>query len=233
MVPRPPGGKRACILRVSAVGLPTVARMDPNEKQPKQSEVIYAHSRDAGPVVALKAALLHTSIGQLKSHDHYERYLALVDPTVPERIMSTLAMSWIPIELSLAHYQACDNLMLSVEAINGLGTDVGDRMQLTSLAASARSTDERNDAIWEHVGALHRMWARHYQGGSVRVVKLGPHDMQLEQRGFVLNQFRYYRCAQLAAIGVSFEAVGAHVTTLRILDYSAPRDELVMNIGWA
>lgn len=208
--------------------------MDSNAKRPEASkpEEIYAHVPDAAPVSAVKGALLHTSIAQLKANEHYLRYLSLVDPTVPERIMTTLAISWIPIGLATAHYQACDNLMLSAEAINSLGVRVGDRMQQTSLAASARST-QKNEEVWEHVGALHRMWARHYQGGSVRVVKLGPHDMQLEQRGFVINQFRYYRLAQLAAIGISFEAIGARMSTLRIVSYSAPRDELVMQLGWA
>lgn len=208
--------------------------MDPNAKGPQamQPEEIYAHLPDAPPVSAVKGALLHASIAQLKANDHYQRYLALVDPTVPEQIMAGLAMSWVPIALATAHYQACDNLMLSDEAINALGVRVGDRMQQTSLASSARST-EKNDEVWEHVGALHRMWARHYQGGSVRVLRLGPYDMQLEQRGFVINQFRYYRLAQLAAIGISFEAVGARIGTLRVVSYSAPRDELVMQVGWS
>lgn len=197
-----------------------------------EREIFIAHLPELQPVTAVKNVLLQVSIAQLKSSGLFEQYEALVDPAVPAQILASLALSWTPIELALAHYGACENMMLRSEQLSGIGGRVGDRLQETSFVSAAKKTQESQVDVWSEVGAMHRMWARQFQGGSVQVAKHGPNDMSLELRGFRLNKFRYYREAQLAAIGAAYRALGVGILPLKIAYYSASRDELAIRIRW-
>lgn len=195
-------------------------------------EIIVPHVEPVQAVSEVKNALLQASLEQLHVKGLYPAYVGLVDPGVPERIRSTLAMSWVPVDLAVAHYRACENLSLDSDALKGIGTGVGGRMQETSLVSNAKKTPGSSEDFWSSSGALLRMWARHYRGGSVQVAKLGPTEMELDLRGFVLNQFRYFRHAQLTVVAVAFEAMGVRVTTVKIVQYSAARDEMTLRIAW-
>jgi hypothetical protein len=93
---------------------------------------------------------------------------------------------------------------------------------------SGRSFD-----LWSSVGQLHRMWPRLYQGGSVQVVKLGPKEQLLEQRGFPMNRFRYFRLAQIEALAAAYAALGAHFSRLELESYDELREEATYLLCWA
>jgi hypothetical protein len=54
----------------------------------------------------------------------------------------------------------------------------------------------------------------------------------LEERGFQLTQYQYYRQGHLAAIRASHAALGAHITLLKVDSYNETRDELVVRVAW-
>ncbi|MET0340580.1 MAG: hypothetical protein ABW252_06240 [Polyangiales bacterium] len=195
-------------------------------------EIITPHEEPVQPVTEVKNALLQSSLSQLRASGLCARYVALVDPRVPRDIEATLAMSWVPVQLAITHYQACDRMALEEDALQALGSGVGDRMQQMSLVSSAKTTSIIPGALWASAGPLRRMWARHYRGGSVQVVKLGACEMELGLRGFVLNQFRYFRQAQLSAIAVAFAAIGARDTSVKLDLYNSVKDELKLRISW-
>ena len=195
-------------------------------------EIRIRHAAEPRPTTAIKNALLQASLAQLRAKGLYERYAAIVPPAVPQQILSSLAMSWMPIELAVAHYGACEGMMLAAEQATEVGAGVGERVQETSLSAAAKKTREPTADVWSNLGTLYRVWARHYQGGSIQIVKLGPSDMVIQQRGFVLTQYRYYRQGQLAVFRAYFEAVGLHVTSVKLVSYSPTRDEVSIRITW-
>jgi hypothetical protein len=177
--------------------------------------------------------VLQSSLAQIKASAHYARYSALLDPAVVEHIVSNLPMSWSPMELASAHYQACEDLMLSAKQVMDLAHGSSDQLSKTTLSSTVKRPYDPTVDVWTVMGALHRQWARLFQGGSIQVMKLGPRDMLFEQRAFVLPRYRYYQQAQLSAVKVGFEAVGARIATLKIVSYSADRDELLVHAGWS
>lgn len=195
-------------------------------------EIRIPHAPHSRPVTAVKNVLLQASLARLKETGLYPRYAANVSPSVPEQIESNLAMSWMPIELAVAHYGACESMVLDTEQVTEVGTGVGERVKETQLVTSSKKTREEDTSNWDNMGSLYRIWARSFQGGSVQIVKLGPKDMLLEQRGFVLTQYRYYRQAQLAVLRSSFEAFGMQITSLKTASYSAARDEVGIRLTW-
>lgn len=196
-------------------------------------EIVYPHVSDVLPATAVKNVVLQSGLAQLKASPHYARYCALVDPAVIEHMVTNLPMSWTPMELASAHYQACEDLMLSAKQVMDLTHGSGGQLLKTALSSTVKRTYDPTVDVWNVMGALHRMWARLFQGGSIQVMKLGPNDMLFEQRAFVLPRYRYYQHAQLSAVKVGFEAVGARITTLKIATYSADRDELLVHVGWS
>lgn len=195
-------------------------------------EIIIPHAADARPVTAIKHVALTMSLTQLQESGYYERYVQLIDPEVLKQLHSGLAMAWTPVELALAHYQACENMMLTNEQLAALGKGVGTRISETSLVVSSKASREGGADLWKELDSVHRMWARLNQGGSAQVTKLGPNEMLLELRGFKLPRFRYYRQAQGTFICSAFAAAGVRMTSARLVRYSEPRDEVSYRFSW-
>ena len=198
----------------------------------KNGEIRIPHSPDAGPVTAVKSGLLQASLAQLKAKGVYEGYSALVHPSIPEQILNSLAMSWLPIEVAVAHYGACESLMLSAEKAAEVAAGVGDRVQETTLVGAAKKSGESAAKAEPDLRALHRMWARLYQGGSIQVARLGPKQLLVQHRGLVLTQYRYFRHGLVAVSRAQFDAVGVQLSALRIESYSPSRDELNLYMSW-
>jgi hypothetical protein len=195
-------------------------------------EIIFPHDPAAGPVTAVRNVVLQFSIAELKEHGYYDRYAELIDPKALDELLSSLGPGWIPVELGMAHYEACERLQLSVEDRSRLGARTGDRLQETTLVTARKKARLPEVDLWNEIGPLHRMWSRLYQGGSVQIVKLGPKDQLFEQRGFPMNRFLYYREGQLSAIASAFAAIGVRLSTIKVESHHAGRGEISARLSW-
>jgi len=203
--------------------------------EPKTSEgreIVFPHEREIRPCTAVRNVVIQSSLAQLQDAGYYERYLKLIDPKQLEELLSSLAPGWTPIDLAHAHYGACDKLGLTQDEVAKLGQRIGTRLQETALVSAAKRTRDADFDLWTAAGALYRMFARLYQGGSCQVIKLGPKDKLVEFRAFALSRHRYYRYAQLAGIGAAYEALGARLETLKIVSYNPAQDELSFRLSW-
>jgi hypothetical protein len=195
-------------------------------------EILIPHDPASGPVTAVKNLLLQSSLKHLQERGHFERYKALVDPAVLERLRSGVASEWTPIEVADAHYAACDDMGLADQEIAKVGHATGDRLQRILLVSASKKTRAGELDVWSAGGHLHRLWARQYQGGSAQIVKLGEKGKLLEIRGLRLNRHRYFRCAQLRVLTANYEALGIRSTSASIASYNESRDELAILITW-
>jgi hypothetical protein len=202
------------------------------EPQTATREILIPHVATVLPLTAVRNVFLQSSLAGLKARGYFERYAQLIAPAVLSELQASLAPGWIPVELATAHYQACEGLMLSAEQLVEIGSQVGDRLQESVLVSSAKRVREPGFDMWDAMLALHRMWARLYQGGSVQVVKLGPREKLIETRGFSLFRFHYYRQTSLAAIAAAYRALGADVTSVKIASYSAKTHDMVVRTSW-
>ena len=195
-------------------------------------ELLIAYDPAAGPLTAVKNALLHASLAELREHGLYERYVSVIDPSVLRELqVASLAPGWVPIELAHLHYEACDRMQLAPEHFHALGQAVGYRVQNAFLVSLAKKVREANYDLWQAVGPLHRMWPRVFLGGSVQVWKLGPKDQLLEEKGYSLNRYEYYRRGHIAALTATYAALGSDAT-VRISSYNPGRDEMTVSVSW-
>lgn len=197
-------------------------------------EILVPYDLSAGPLTAVRNVILQASLAQLRSNGHYERYSTLIAPFVLEQLLAmSLAPGWIPIELALAHYEACDNLMLTREQSTLQGQAVGESVHEMALVSPAKKTRDPSFDPWSVEGPLQRMWPRLFQGGSVQTVKVGPKAKLMEERGFRLNQYHYYRQAHLAAVTATHRSLGISELQTKVESYSPARDELVIRVSWS
>jgi hypothetical protein len=199
---------------------------------PDGREIMIPHVRDIQPCTAVRNVVIQSSIAQLQEAGYYERYLTIIDPQRLKELLSSFAPGWTPIDLALAHYEACDRLELTSDEQAALGQRIGARLQETALVSAAKRSRGSDFDLWTATGNLHRMWARLYQGGSAQVVKLGPKDKLVELRAFALSRCRYYRNAQLAGIGAAYEALGVKIASSKVVNYNLARDELTFHFTW-
>jgi hypothetical protein len=196
-------------------------------------EIIIPHDPAAGPLTAVRNVLVQASLSQLKVLGHYERYTKLIEPHLLEQLLSSLAPGWIPLDLVLAHYEACEKLALGRDDFDAMGEAVGDRVQDTMLISPAKKERDVDFDLWQGIHALQRVWPRVFKGGSVQIVKVGPKAMLVEELGFVLNRYQYYRHAHLAALRTTYGALGTRITLTRVVTYNAATDEMVVHVAWA
>ena len=195
-------------------------------------ELLTPHDPAAVPLTAVKNVLLQASFAELREHGLYERYVRNIDPSVLRELQTaSLAPGWIPVELAHLHYEACDRMQLGPADFDSLGRGVGNRVQNAVLVSLAKKVHEANYNLWLAVGPLNRMWPRVFQGGSVQSWKIGPRDLLLEEKGYSLNRYEYYRRAHIAALTATYEALGC-TATVRITSYNEPRDEMTVCVSW-
>jgi hypothetical protein len=198
-----------------------------------RGEIVFPHDPNAGVLTEVRNLVVQSSIAELKARGHYERYLQFIAPVTLEDLLSRVAPGWIPVELAMEHYQACEEMNLSNEELNIMGRSVGERVQSAAFVSSAKKTRDDDFDLWQIEAQIYRVWQRLYRGGSIQVVKLGPKEKLVEQRGYPMNRYRYYRQALVTAIATAHTAVGAHITSIRIDKYDPATHAVNCRLRWA
>lgn len=183
------------------------------------SELIADHHSAAGPAVThVRGALIVSSLGVLKELGRFDRYTQLLDPSHQEQVLEVLALSWVPIEVALAHYRACDSLGLGQAELAQIALVLSTRYADSIFGTMLRTSRQVGlDAPWLALRSQGRFWDRVYVGGGVRAYRLGPKDAHLEQHGLPLAEIAYFREAHrlwLQAIGGLF-AKTIHIRLVR------------------
>jgi hypothetical protein len=150
------------------------------------------------PIVAARHArstILLGSIASIRDLGRFDDYAALLPPAARDVLLGAVAGAWIPIDVALAHYEACDGLNLPVDQQIANGRRTFDRTRQTLLGTLVRMAKAGGMTPWTVSPYFQRFWDRGYDGGGIRVTKTGPKEARLELVSFPLNDSRYYRHA--------------------------------------
>jgi hypothetical protein len=184
------------------------------------------------PVTRIRSTLLLSSLQSLRARALFERYLAALEPDMHAPLLDLVAGVWVPVQVALAHYRACDALRLSADEQTAMGHDVSNRVQGTVLAVTARAARGMGVTPWAALVQSPRLWDRVFGGGGgVEVRKAGPKDARVELMGLVLLDLAYfrhaYRGAFLAGLGLFCRRVYVEVEEDR------PAMSAVFRVSWA
>jgi hypothetical protein len=195
-------------------------------------EVIIRHTAPILPARSVRSTLIQSSLATLKTEGHYERYLSLLAERHRETILGSISPSWLPIEVALDHYQACDDLALGHEQLVAIGESVGDRMQGPFMETLTRAARGMGVTPWVLLKRFDVLWGRLLQGGSFELTQTGPKDLTIEIRSALLPRFGYFRHAFCGVVKAGFKYVGVRASYVRLGRWDVRTDSFNMHAAW-
>ena len=147
------------------------------------------------PTTEFKSTWLTASLETLRARGHFDRYLTLLPAENHEPILRSIAGVWLPFEVCLAHYRACDALSLTVAEQIAMGRGVLDRLQRTIFSLAFRVAREAGVTPWTMLKVFPAEFERQWRGGACGIFRLGPKDARMEIIGFPVAAVPYARIA--------------------------------------
>ena len=180
----------------------------------------------------MRSTLLQGSLQALKEFGLYERWNTQIGTAERDLIVESIAPVWLPVEIALAHYEACDRLEVDEAQMALIGAAVGTRVQGTLLSTAGKLA--RNAGVTPDVAArcFSPLWARLFQGGSLQIEQTGPKDLVLEFRQSVLTRCPYFRGTLCGNVGSATKLLGTKVSYTKQLSYDAGKDRLLVKLSW-
>lgn len=195
-------------------------------------EVLIPHVPNITSVTHLRSTLVQSSLNTLRERGHFEHWSQVVDPAYRSAILDAVAPSWLPIDVGLAHYQACDALQLAQSELSAIGEAVGGRVQATFLGTLSKAVHQTGVTPWTFVPHFGRLWGRLFMGGSTLIGKTGPKDLHLDVRGLGLIQFAYFRHAYAGLIRAGLFLFGVRTAYVNIVRWHADTLEFTLQAAW-
>ena len=124
-----------------------------------------------------------------------EAYAVHLPPDVDEALRAPSPAEWLPIELAVAHYTACDKLDLPTTQLVEMGASAVRYGHAKVIDIVAKLATGAGATPWTILEQSQRFWDRTWVGGAVGVTKLGPKEAQIELASWPCAAFRYTRVA--------------------------------------
>lgn len=197
-----------------------------------EHETLIALPATTGRLTTVRSTLIQSSLATLRKRGHFERYLQLIDPKHKAGLLETLAPEWLPVELGIAHYQACDSLGLSSAELHEIGEDVGHRIQGAFIATLVRNARTLGLTPWVPLGQFKRLRERLMEGGAVGLTKTGPKDAVVDLRNVQLCKFEYFRVAFCGVITSAIKLGAGKSVRVRVTSVSNFDQRCVFACSW-
>jgi hypothetical protein len=163
-------------------------------------------TRDEVPhTTQFRSTWLSSSLRALRERALIDRYLELLPKQHHDAVLSPVVGVWLPTEVAIAHYDACDALGLSDLELIAIGAEVGKHTQATVMGVAVSLAKGAGVTPWTIVTQLPNVWNRVWIGGAVAAYKLGPKDARIEIAGWPCSRMHYTRVAMRGVIGALVE----------------------------
>jgi hypothetical protein len=182
-------------------------------------------------VSRVRSTLLSASVQTVRLMGWEKRYFETLPPGLHGEIQTLPAGIWVPIDLAIAHYTACDQMGLSTDDMKSVGNAVALRTQKTfvgtlgSVAAGAGATP------WHIFQQGHRIWGRIFDGGDHVGYKAGPKDIDIVCMGCPLLRLKYFRTS-MPAYYAALAGVLARSVHWHELPEHRGDDKIGLRVSW-
>jgi hypothetical protein len=198
-------------------------------------ETLLDYSDPSSPrVTHTRGILIAGSRAALHTLGIYEQYVELLPALHKDALLYCLANTWLPMDQTMAHFEACDRLQLTKTDYDEIGKAVADRMTKTFLGVAsraARSVGVDGQVRWA-LSQTDRFLPRIYQGGRCTIVSGGPKDAVMELGGIPFAGSHYYQGVALsetkALMGVLCRSLHAKIVPAR----SGSKESLAISLSW-
>jgi hypothetical protein len=179
-----------------------------------------------------RSTLLAASMSSLRAHGHFDRYASALSEHHVAAITGSIAGVWLPIDVGVAHYRACDALGLPDDERLAMGGEVVRALQRTFIGTAVKAASQ-GIGFGPIVGLqkFTSVYGRTIKGGGARVVKIGPKDARVEFVGLPLASVSYFRVAYRGFIQAGCELFARRVVVAELAAYLSPTT-LAYRIAW-
>jgi hypothetical protein len=146
-------------------------------------------------VTQVRSTLIASSFLVLRARGHERAYLRHLPPALHDVVLQSVAGSWMPLDVGMAHYAAANAIGLSMEEQLDIGSDVAVRIQNSLLGTLVRVAKGAGVTPWTGLEHFQRLWDRLLDGGAGAVYRLGPKEARVEMHGVPLVEIPYFRNA--------------------------------------
>jgi hypothetical protein len=152
----------------------------------------------AVPIKAVRSTLVTSGLVLLRERKLFDRYLAALAPVHRAAIPGLTAGVWLPTDFMLAHYAAWDTLGLSPEDIRGIGAAIAARASESFLSSIKHIASGLGATPWTMLSQYQRLWPRAFDGGGIRIERIGPKEATIGFSEIPFAPSAYFRGSLLA-----------------------------------
>jgi hypothetical protein len=156
------------------------------------------HSVSPGRVPVAKqfrSTWLTSSLAALRERGLIDRYLSVLPQPYHPVVTGNIAGTWLPIDVAIAHYAACDQLDLSAHDVLAIGREVTKRVHGSALRMFITLAQGLGVTPWTALARASTLWRRCWDGGDVAAVSVGPKEARVEIAGWPCAGTSYCRVA--------------------------------------
>jgi hypothetical protein len=128
------------------------------------------------PVTRVRSTLITSSLRALDERNLLERYFSLLAKEHAGEIRGAIAGVWLPVDVAVAHYQACDALGMTTSEQLEMGRRVGGKIQGTLLGTLVTVAKQAGVSPWTFLERFDRFYERLTIGGGIAVSRLADKD---------------------------------------------------------
>ena len=147
------------------------------------------------PTRQIRSTLLISSYAAVRDAGYGKAYLAALPVKHHAAILEAVAGAWVPIEVGVAHYDACSALGISHDQQMIIGRAVGEKVKGTLLGTVVRMAREVGVTPWTVIPQFQRFWNRAFDGGGLYAAKAGPKEVHIEVYKAPHADCAYWRAA--------------------------------------
>lgn len=185
------------------------------------------------PATELRGTILSTSLALVREEGLEARYWSTLDPELHTRIREISSISWVPVDLAVAHYHVLDTLfpLPSKQVENGRkSSERTQNIYLRTLFKLMQTSGQLDPAV--ALRKLPTIFGRMWNGGGAPTAfTTGPKDARVELLGYPICEAVYVRNAWQGMFedGLSLTARRVYV---RLDERFHPPDGVAYNISW-
>jgi hypothetical protein len=181
----------------------------------------------------LRGTLLANSLALVREAQREHEYFAHLPARHHADIRAVVALGWVPMDLSVAHYQTMDALFRTpLEQLEN-GRIASERTQNAWVRTVARTVQATGSldlpsALKRLPFALERM----VRGGAGAVYRTAPKDLRIELTGFPFIAIPYARNAWQGMFESALALLARRVFLRQDARFSHPEGGLALQVSW-
>ena len=193
------------------------------------SEIVAA--REPTALKAIRSTVVVSGIAVFKARGIFDAYCANLAPKARDVLLTTVAGSWLPVDLALAHFAAVDGIGLTSEQSFDIGATSARRFGETLWGTAVRMTRAAGVDPWNIFAIYDRLWKRSFDGGGFTVTRGGPKEAFVDIRSVPFARYAYFRDA-LRGTHQALLGLWARTIYVREVRSRTHADGFSMRISW-